>query len=68
MKKLASLIASREGKKSQARIGDIREILRVYKNIEARVRAGRATPEEVDATSAFDVEIIRRTEVVAKLR
>jgi hypothetical protein len=30
MRKLASLIAKYEGKKSQARIGDIREVLKVF--------------------------------------
>lgn len=33
MLKLASEIAKREGKKSQARIGDIREILAIYSDI-----------------------------------
>lgn len=35
MNQLASEIAKREGKKSQARIGDIREILRIIVEIEA---------------------------------
>lgn len=30
---LASMIAKREGKKSQAKIGDVREILRIIKQI-----------------------------------
>jgi hypothetical protein len=34
LQKLASLIAKKEGKKSQARIGDIREVLRVLCDIE----------------------------------
>lgn len=33
LKELASLIAKREGKKSQARIGDIREILSILSDI-----------------------------------
>lgn len=32
--KLASIIAKREGKKSQARIGDIREILKILVQLE----------------------------------
>lgn len=35
LRKLASEIAKREGKKSEARIGDIREILKVVTEIEA---------------------------------
>lgn len=34
LRKLASLIAKREGKKSQARIGDIREILKILIQLE----------------------------------
>lgn len=34
LKKLASEIAKREGKKSQARIGDIREILKIIVQME----------------------------------
>jgi hypothetical protein len=33
--KLASMIAKREGKKSQARIGDIREILKILFTLDA---------------------------------
>ena len=32
-RKLASLIASKEGKKSQARIGDVREILKIIQEL-----------------------------------
>lgn len=35
MRKLASLIAKREGKKHQASIGDIREILKIFFDIYA---------------------------------
>jgi hypothetical protein len=35
LNKLASLIAKREGKRSQARIGDIREILKIISVLEA---------------------------------
>lgn len=35
LNKLASLIAKREGKKSQARIGDIREILKILFTLDA---------------------------------
>ncbi len=35
IKTLASQIAKREGKKSQARIGDIREILKIIATLEA---------------------------------
>jgi hypothetical protein len=34
LNKLASLIAKREGKKSQVKIGDVREILRIIVEIE----------------------------------
>lgn len=37
LQKLASEIAKREGKKSQARIGDIREILKLLAVIEAEM-------------------------------
>lgn len=33
LRKLASLIAKREGKKSQARVGDIREIIGILADI-----------------------------------
>jgi hypothetical protein len=35
LQKLASLIAKREGKRSQARIGDIREILKIIATLDA---------------------------------
>lgn len=35
IRKLASMIAFKEGKKSQARIGDIREVLHVLAEMEA---------------------------------
>jgi len=35
LNKLASVIAKREGKRSQARIGDIREILRILFTLDA---------------------------------
>lgn len=37
LRKLASELAKREGKKSEARIGDIREILKLIVEIEAEV-------------------------------
>ncbi len=41
--KLASEIAKREGKKSQARIGDIREILKVLAQLDAEYEIENAT-------------------------
>jgi len=38
MKKLASLIAKREGKKTEVAIGNIREILKVLQDVEAEAR------------------------------
>lgn len=35
LRTLASLIAKREGKRSQARIGDIREVLKIIAQLEA---------------------------------
>lgn len=37
LQKLASEIAKREGKKSQARIGDIREMLKTMAQLEAEI-------------------------------
>lgn len=51
LSKLASEIAKREGKKSQARIGDIREILKNVFDVFA---------ENVDAFDLMDREIGKR--------
>jgi hypothetical protein len=45
IQKLASAIAFREGKKSQARIGDIREILRIMVDMEAESLHINGDPE-----------------------
>lgn len=45
LQKLASAIAKREGKKSQARIGDIREILKIICTLDAE--AGLATENQM---------------------
>lgn len=37
LQKLSSMVAKREGKKSQARVGDIREILKIICMIEAEM-------------------------------
>jgi len=44
--KLASQIAKREGKKSQARIGDIREILKTIVDLEVECAEREAKYEE----------------------
>ena len=50
MEKLASRIAKREGKRSQARIGDIREILKII--VEMQVEAvGNLAGGPIDALS-----------------
>lgn len=50
MKKLASLIAKREGKRSEVAIGNIREILKVLQDVEAEARVN----EILDANGFFD--------------
>jgi hypothetical protein len=53
MASLASLVAKREGKKSQARIGDIREILKILAEIDAEIIAsGQPGPRVSDSIAA----------------
>ncbi len=46
-RKLASLIAKREGKRSQARIGDIREILRIIVELSVESVEASETPSSI---------------------
>lgn len=66
LKALASEIAKREGKKSQARIGDIREILGVLADI--LVEEEQVTPEHelMDTLVQFAIEGHKRAQKKAK--
>lgn len=59
LKKLASEIAKREGKKSQARIGDIREILGILSDI-------FQADEECELINAFHEAGSKRAKKVKK--
>ena len=63
LRKLASDIAKKEGKKSQARIGDIREILRILCEFEAEFLNGETNvlgPLECLATQATRISLKKR--------
>lgn len=49
MRKLASAIAKREGKKHQASVGDVREILKIIYTLDAEDKMSRATETTVPA-------------------
>ena len=58
--KLASEICKREGKKSQARIGDVREILAILSDIfyENYVDQGVSVQDVIEATSFIDSPLV----------
>lgn len=68
MAKLASEIAKREGKKSQAKIGDIREVLKllVMNCADEFERVGDPTPTLVLLTSEVRKELMKRAKRSAK--
>jgi len=53
LQRLASLIAKREGKKSQARIGDIREILKIIVTLSAQSATDDGTDQGSDPITAL---------------
>lgn len=62
IQKLASEIAKREGKKSQARIGDIREIIKTLCTLEAEMITSGS-----DAVGPLDVIAEQSSKVAEKL-
>lgn len=60
LNKLASMIAKREGKKSQARIGDIREILKLIVEIQAEL-LDSDEPFESWPSMAISEQALKRT-------
>lgn len=62
--KLASLIAKREGKKSQARIGDIREILKILVEVDVEMRLD--IERDIDERSPLNSLRARADEKIVK--
>lgn len=60
LNQLASKIAKREGKKSQARIGDIREIIKIIVEIEAEVLASQEDSGLANAIEKRRDKIIKK--------
>lgn len=61
--KLASAIAKKEGKKSQARVGDIREILKIIVDLEVLARLSSHPPDDFIKNSPI-ASLISRVDVV----
>jgi hypothetical protein len=62
LNKLASLIAKREGKKSQVHIGNIREILKIICTMEVENATTVGATSAESPMSALDAEINKRIE------
>lgn len=68
LNKIASIIAKHEGKKSQARIGDIREILKIIVTLSSQLddRVDIAHKISVLADVAFDKNVAKRSKKLLK--